>query len=557
MKKKEAKIVDETKNRKVSAKKERRSEESKKKSRKGLVFLSIVFLVLIILGGSFVWYTKIYKASDKNVDDNEVKKVSKNDKLKFVSYEKANASYSFLSDYILVSGSSKGTDYNKIYAILDSNGKELAKFDSGFEYSSVYTGVDGKLYLEVLISDDESSSNRLELKVFEDGKINNVYSEEEKGYMFTSIVLNNGDLLGYAKNPVDGYDPEEDEKVNSQVYLVENKKKIDCGDYTVEGDKESHYNKINSSSNYIVVSKTTDGVKKYGAIDLKTGKLVLGFDYEQLVTTTDNNFVVVKNKKAALITAKLKKLIDYEYDFIEANDGFYVVGIGKKMALMDKNYKLFTEFDFDFENALMTDGYDYRVSERGFNSFAAQKYNDKYVLLTKDNVFVTGSDKTSRVKNDVYIIGSDGKYTQIKNVNFDINKGLAYSFDEIKKEITVYDENLVEKSKISLKDYDLEDSVVGCLKYEHVIAVTTRYTTLYFDYETGKELDDATYVVTLNNLTINVDLKNQEVTYMDGKAVQDDLTSKLEYDDAFLHYYKDGRFATANNGKLVIAVQSK
>lgn len=557
MKKKEAKIVDETNNKKTSIKKEGRGEESKKKSRKGLVFLSIVFLVLIILGGSFVWYTKIYKASDKNVDDNEVKKVSKNDKLKFVSYEKANALYSFLSDYILVFGSSKGTDYNKIYAILDSNGKELAKFDSGFEYSSVYTGVDGKLYLEVLISDDESSSNRLELKAFEDGKINNVYSEEEKGYMFTPIVLNNGDLLGYAKNPVDGYDPEEDEKVNSQVYLVENKKKIDCGDYTVEGDKESRYNKINSSSNYIVVSKTTDGVKKYGAIDLKTGKLVLGFDYEQLVTTTDNNFVAVKNKKAALITAKLKKLIDYEYDFIEANDGFYVVGKDKKMALMDKNYKLFTGFDFDFENALTKDGYDYRVSERGFNSFAAQKYNDKYVLLTKDNVFVTGSDKTSHVKNDVYIIGSDGKYTQIKNVNFDINKGLAYSFDEIKKEITVYDENLVEKSKISLKEYDLEDSVVGCLKYEHVIAVTTRYTTLYFDYETGKELDDATYVVTLNNLTINVDLKNQEVTYMDGKAVQDDLTSKLEYDDAFLHYYKDGRFATANNGKLVIAVQSK
>ena len=557
MKKKEAKIVDETNNKKTSIKKEGRGEESKKKSRKGLVFLSIVFLVLIILGGSFVWYTKIYKAPDKNVDDNEVKKVSKNDKLKFVSYEKANALYSFLSDYILVSGSSKGTDYNKIYAILDSNGKELAKFDSGFEYSSVYTGVDGKLYLEVLISDDESSSNRLELKAFEDGKINNVYSEEEKGYMFTPIVLNNGDLLGYAKNPVDGYDPEEDEKVNSQVYLVENKKKIDCGDYTVEGDKESRYNKINSSSNYIVVSKTTDGVKKYGAIDLKTGKLVLGFDYEQLVTTTDNNFVAVKNKKAALITAKLKKLIDYEYDFIEANDGFYVVGKDKKMALMDKNYKLFTGFDFDFENALTKDGYDYRVSERGFNSFAAQKYNDKYVLLTKDNVFVTGSDKTSHVKNDVYIISSDGKYTQIKNVNFDINKGLAYSFDEIKKEITVYDENLVEKSKISLKEYDLEDSVVGCLKYEHVIAVTTRYTTLYFDYETGKELDDATYVVTLNNLTINVDLKNQEVTYMDGKAVQDDLTSKLEYDDAFLHYYKDGRFATANNGKLVIAVQSK
>ena len=315
--------------------------------------------------------------------------MSRNDKLKFVSYEKANALYSFLSDYILVSGSSKGTDYNKIYAILDSNGKELAKFDSGFEYSSVYTGVDGKLYLEVLISDDESSSNRLELKVFEDGKINNVYSEEEKGYMFTPIVLNNGDLLGYAKNPVDGYDPEEDEKVNSQVYLVENKKKIDCGDYTVEGDKESRYNKINSSSNYIVVSKTTDGVKKYGAIDLKTGKLVLGFDYEQLVTTTDNNFVAVKNKKAALITAKLKKLIDYEYDFIEANDDFYVVGKDKKMALMDKNYKLFTGFDFDFENALTKDGYDYRVSERGFNSFAAQKYNDKYVLLTKDNVFVT------------------------------------------------------------------------------------------------------------------------------------------------------------------------
>ncbi len=555
MKKKEAKIVDETKNKKVSAKKERRSEESKKKSRKGLVFLSIVFLVLIILGGSFVWYTKIYKASDKNVDDNEVKKVSKNDKLKFVSYEKANASYNFLSDYILVSSSSKGSDYNKIYAILDSNGKELAKFDSGFEYSSVYTGVDGKLYLEVLTSDDESSSNRLELKVFEDGKINNVYSEEEKGYMFTSIVLNNGDLLGYAKKPVDGYVPEDDEKVNSQVYLIENKKKIDCGDYTVEGDKESLPSMINNSSNYIVVSKTTDGTKKYGAIDLKTGKLVLGFDYEQLVTTTDNNFVAVKNKKAALITAKLKKLIDYEYDFIEANDGFYVVGKGKKMALMDKNYKLFT--GFDFENALTTEGYDYRVSERGFNSFAAQKYNDKYVLLTKDNANAFTTNDSMNQKNDVYIIGSDGKYTQIKNVSFDINKGLAYSFDEIKKEITVYDENLVEKSKISLKDYDLEDSAVGCLKYEHVVAVTTRYTTLYFDYETGKELDDATYVVTLNNLTINVDLKNQEVTYMNGKDVQDDLTSKLEYDDAFLHYYKDGRFATANNGKLVIAVQSK
>ena len=553
MKKKEAKIVEETKEVKATKKKETVSEESKKKSRKGLIFLTIVFVILIVLGGTFAWYTRIYKGKNTTGND-EVKMVTKDDKLKFVSYEKGNASYRFLSDYILVFGSSKSDESNRLYAILDSDGKEMVKFDAGFECNMAYTGVDGKLYLEIINEDEETSFNHLELKVLEDGKINNVYSEEKIGYYYTPIVLSNGDLLGYAKTLVDGYEPDEDEVVNNQVYLIENKKKIDCGDDNIVGDKRDHNKIINNSRNYIIVSQATDDKVKYGAIDLKNGRTVLGFDYEELVTTSDDKFVAVKNKKAALITAKLKKILDYEYDFIEADNGFYVVGKDKKMALMDQDYKVFTSYDFDFENALTTDGYDYRVAERGFNSFVAQKYNDKYVLLTKDNVFVTGSDKTSHVKNDVYIIDSDGKYTQIKNVSFDINKGLAYAYDETKKEITIYDENLNEKQKISLKDYDIDESEITCAKYDKIIEVSTKYTSLYFDYETGEEIDNAIYTIELNNLTVNVDLKNQEVIYTMDKKDQTNLTAKLEDSDAGLHYYKDGRFATANNGKLVVAV---
>ena len=92
MKKKEAKIVEETKEVKATKKKESVSEESKKKSRKGLIFLTTVFVILIVLGGTFVWYTRIYKGKNAKGND-EVKMVTKDDKLKFVSYEKGFVSF--------------------------------------------------------------------------------------------------------------------------------------------------------------------------------------------------------------------------------------------------------------------------------------------------------------------------------------------------------------------------------------------------------------------------------------------------------------------------------
>ena len=71
-----------------------------------------------------------------------------------------------------------------------------------------------------------------------------------------------------------------------------------------------------------------------GIYDLKKGEIAIEADYEGLYTTSDGNYLAIKNGKAGIINKKLKKLVDFKYDFIENTSEIYDMAINTDKNLL-------------------------------------------------------------------------------------------------------------------------------------------------------------------------------------------------------------------------------
>lgn len=491
---------------------EKKSREEKKKRLfdeiKSFIILVIIIGVVILAGWLFYKYAKPFnkepKVDNKVVETNDYTyvtySVTSDDRLEFV-----------------------GDNY-----LIEFNGDELVKIMDRYsnvlyeainiENYSFIEGIDGNLYaIEYLDLEDDNLFN---LYVLENSKLvqvrefideNTYYSLiiykyfEDFNYSYLISGVGTEKLIGIYSN-TEYMDGDLNEIREETIYTLDNKEyeledvHLDC-DVVRDSTDVPFYT---ASERYIVIKNDES---KYGLYDLQEGKVIIEPDYEGLYTANDGNYVAIKNGKAGIINKKLKKLVDFEYDFIDINDGYYIVSKNSKLAIMTADFKLVTGFDFDYQS--LGEEYSYRLLD-SINSFLVFKLEDGYVL-TINNCELDSDLDTNYKKSETYIINSDGTYKTIKANEFDYSDDYAYAYLKDEKKYQLYDtENFEIISTVDLSDYDYDSypsaSIIG-----DVICIDLD-SELYFDIVTGEELENLiTHQVIINgDMKIDIDRSNDK-----------------------------------------------
>ena len=490
-------------------------EEKKSKKIFGEI-CAFIILILIIGGisyGAYYWYGHIYKINNK---DNGTSKI-KNGDYKAYTYTAKDGHYvRVINDKYVV----EMADPNKLYNITDIKTNNLYKGEKDF--TDVYEGVDGNVY--VTVEEEAENEDVIDIYKVDDGDLKKVTTLAKNGVYYAPVVYrnlktNNQVLLGFAGSYAS---TEVEDGYKSYIYYITGKS-YDLDDAHIVGDEallSVSDSIITYSDKYVAVQKTNN---KIGLLDFSTGDIKIDYNYDGLYTSFDGNYVAVKDKKAGVIDLDLKKVIDFEYDFIDRNDGFYIVSKDKKMDIIDENYKKVNKESFDYQDGGAGIEYTYKLCCSNINTFVGYKLGNKYVLLTNYgdlDEFVKGY-----VKHEAYVVSEDGTSQIIKEKDFEYNKdsGLIYSYFD--KKITVYDSKMNKMYDIDLNKYDLNK-----IESVDLINGTLHVNKLLFDYKTGeqvkKELD---YEKEYGNLTVK---------YSDGKVFfyenDEEINSyDYEFDESF------------------------
>ena len=498
-KEKKVKEVKEEKNEKTvkdTPIQENNKEEKSEKSKRFLgEFFSFIAIALIIAGvafGCWYWYTKVYNPN-KNEDNS--KETSKEEKYKFISYEAdKNNTLEVLNNKYLIEKESS----DSFLKILDMTGKEILNNENGY-YTSCVIGNDGNLY--VLRESFEPGYNSVAIDLIKDGK-----EEEVKtlvyGNYHRSIVYNDT-IIGFVGD-ISTYD-EVDYQSKIHIYLL-NGQEYEVPDFTLinqfDNDNTSSY--ITLNERYLPGKNNETG--KYGLLDLQTGKIVIEPTYDGLYQTYNGNFVAIKDGKAGIIDNKLKKQLEFDYDFIESHEDFYVVSKNNKLALLDKNYKQITDYKFNFT------GNTYNYEEKN-NSFNIYKVKDKYILVVFNN---------ESENNELYIISKTGEYKTLQITSLNITNNLIWTYNNKDKKYTFYNDDLEEKYKLDFSSYDLSSNY-NELSFSLVnnTLVTNTKSPIYFDYEHGEEIDGLQdYETRINNIIFKFNKDTKEVKVLvDDKEI--------------------------------------
>ena len=443
-----------------------------KKSKKIFGELLALLILLLIIGavsyGGYYWYNHVYKVANK---DNGSTKI-KDGEYKAYVYDAKDGHYvSVINDKYVV----EMADPSKLYKIMDIKTKEL--YSGEKDFTSVYEGIDGNIY--VIYNEALENEDSTDIYKVSNGELKKVTTLAKNGIFYSPVLYrdlktNKQLLLGFTGS----YSSTEvDDGYKSFIYYITGKT-YELDDASVIGDEailSASENIYTYSDKYIIVKKSND---KVGLMDFSTGDMKIEFNYDGLYTSFDGNYVAVKDKKAGIIDLDLKKLIDFEYDFIDRSDGFYIVSKDKKLDILDENFKKVNKESFDYQDGGVDLTYTYKLCCANINSFVGYKIGDKYVLVT--NFGAAGERIKNYNKNEAYVISQDGLSQIITEKDFDYNKdsGLIYSYYNNK--VTIYDSNMDKKYDIDLSKYDIN-------KIDEVKLVngTLYVNKLMFDYETG------------------------------------------------------------------------
>lgn len=473
-------------------------------------FFGIILFIGAFVGIGFLIYKFVEPLESKVKDNKEENKVVQTSDYKTVSYtaKEGNSLTVFGDKYLVEFGD------GVVSKVLDMDTNVL--FEGNEDYSYLYVGSDGELYL--LFYEDINKLDSLKLYVFKNKELVEVKSFEEKGYNFTSLVYwdgNNEQLLGIVGEKY-SYDSD-DFSTNSKIYLL-NGKEYETDKVRLTGDSvrlavdEPIYT---YNSKYVVAIDTVKDYK-HGIFDLSKGEMIVNTKYDGLYTTESGNYIAVKNKKAGIVNIKSKILVDFKYDFISDEGEFYVIASNNKLGILDKNYKVVIEPKFTFQEDRNI-GFSYQPCCGADNSFRAYKYDDKYIL--KVNEFELYEELNYKV-HETYVIDESGEYLTIQENDFDIVEDFIYSYDKDKKLYTIFDEHFAEKYTIDLSSYDFENNPTLGYINESTISIHMD-TTLYFDAITGEEIDEVRDTVFVDD-KIEFKLNNESKTLkvkVDGKEI--------------------------------------
>lgn len=184
---------------------------------------------------------------------------------------------------------------------------------------------------------------------------------------------------------------------------------------------------LNFNSNTIAIKNAN----KYGFIDLKTGREVTQFIYDDVWKFSEGLAPVLKNGKWGFIDESGEEKISFSYDYVGSfNNGLAAVLQNKKWGFIDKRGKI--KIDFKYDEA-------HKFQE----NFCAVKANGKWGFIDKnDNIIIESKyEKVTNFYGGRSIIMLNGKYGIIDNkgklllkVIYDSIEILNNDFYKLKKE---------------------------------------------------------------------------------------------------------------------------
>lgn len=525
--------------------KEIRSSERKKRIDKVFIWILVLFLICGIGYASFIIYKNggiKFLNNNKETKEKEKEETSSGS----VKEVKTDGDFLHVNNYLL-----ELDNQNNLVSLYDLDGNKVKDYGEDFNLGDLYSGENGEIY-NVDIEFGDGYVNNVILYDLTGKKDDKVLELDGNHSYFVPLCYDGKDynrriLLGFVETVFD----ENGDETYKIHYL--NGEEVELGSYQIDSisqrlDMETPFEVRNDK--YAVVSDYNKTNAKYGVIDLKTGDLVIACNYNFLYQTYDNTFVAKMDGKTGIIDLKTKKILPYEYDFIDVNEDYYIVGKDDKLAILDSNYKFVTDFVFDYQKLNKDNTYLYKVCCASFNTFYSFKHGDKYLLVINAQSGIMGIDYD---KNEAYIINSDGKYETVKEHDVESTLEFTYFYDIDDKLVSIYDEDFEHVSDISLKDYDIsKDSILYVYKYEDVIYINSDGLKLYFDYETGEELDEAIVHYTYNNMELEVNLKDKEIRCLKDKKEVKDIDKKIDLDYLEINKLKNGGYVLIDDKRFII-----
>lgn len=514
-------------------------------------FLVIDLIVFTVAFAGWYWYTHFYSEERNFSNETSNNEVVDYKSLKYISED--GHTLDVLNKKYLIE-----YDNKIVYKIMDLKANVL--YEGDFKYTNIYEGIDGNLYITRV--EDAGYSNLINLYVLKNNELEEIKELSESKAYFSPIkyydeITNEFKLVGFTAFK-SMYDEDMKETNKSYIYSLIDDEVKELDDYQLFGDsinlKEDNEEVITYDERYIVINNLKENDKKYGLYDIENNKVIVTPQYDGMFTNKDDEYIVIRNGKYGIVNKSLKKIIDFEYDFIDRNNGFYVVCKNDKLAIMNEQYELVSEYDFDYQKLSENEEYNYL---NDFKTFVAYKISDKYVLTVN---FKEYSDSLNYDKHETYVINSDESYKTIEENEFvvNLNNSLIYSFDKTKKTYTFYDQDLNEMYNIDISNYDYNSRAIVSLLNESTIEIKLD-SEIYYDYETGKEISGIKdYSYMNNDIEITYKNTNHEVSYQfDNKELnkirvnKDLLNNKLHnsIEDSMFYYLTNEEYILVYKGE--------
>jgi len=493
----------------IKKKKEPEMITSKPAKKKGSGFATfVVFLLLaLFVGCVYYWYKEIYLDDSNGIEE----KVNKKLGYSFVTY-KSDKTLNLLNDTYLL----EYTD-DVLYKVFDKNGKEL--FNDEIEYDQIYMDLNENLY--VLTDTSFETGNMLSLYKLENGKFVLVNDYSQVGYEFNTLsLMKNDKYYLYAILKVGSKFSEQ--VITNTLTFIEDEREIKLDEGIFFGNvNEGLY--VTNSERYLSINNQ----EKVGLYDVIDKKKVIDFNYDSLkvVDGEDNKLVVKKETKAALIDLKLKKLIDYKYEYIDYHKDYIIVGKDHRVGVLNNNYKKIIDTVIDFN---------YDMSNNMINSYKKG-----------ENLVITVDFNDVENPYNTYFVTNEGKVSNI-NEQYWNKVGFGYTVSSDNKLYTIYDEEFNKKGVIDLKDYDFTDQVILSLIGDTYVLGDG----IYFDKETLKQVDNINEFK-VDNKTYGLTLDKEGIVnvLIDGKSIGTynyvypyDLYNETE--DGTFYYLNDNTYVT-------------
>ena len=512
-------------------------------------FFGILLIIgLIVLIGFIVF--KYVEPLEKDKGNKEETKIVETSEYKTVSYVAEDKRKLEVLDnkYVIE------TKDTVLYKVLDMDSNVL--FEGTEKYSSIYVGVDGELYVfcygYLIGATYDVALYRIEDKELVEVVVLDGDHDSHTEILYTDKKGNNKiiGVLGekYSSGSDDIF------SIKSTIYKLDGSKE-EVEDVRVNGDTVRNSDDLpvySYSSDYVVVYDYKNDYKA-GVYDLKNNELVVSTKYDGLYTTYDGNYIAIKNKKAGIVNLKSKILVDFDYDFISDNNGFYVISKDNKLGIINSKYEEVIKPTFTFQEANKY-GFSYEWCCGAVNSFAAHKYNDKYILTIDNEELYYNLDYKL---HETYVINESGEYMTIEANEFGVYEDFLYSYDKKNKKYIVYDQTFAEKYTIDLSGYDLDGNPVLSYINGNTLVITMG-STLYFDALNGDELEsvkDATLVD--DKIELKYSSSNNSVSLkVDGKVI-----STYDYDEEsqnnFYIKVKDGMYYYVGDNTFIMVRKSE